>query len=134
MAGNPFDFAKPIIKFKKLDDDGKGKENKPYTHDEVMAALAVLHKMIHAQAEHYGGMNGKLLQAGVVEGSLLQQVSSAEFIVESGDELEDKLQEMYKAANDLLRRIAGLEDRGAIQMLVKLINSITNAVQLAQKT
>jgi len=63
----PSDFAAPEIEFKKLDDlPGKGK-GKPYTADEIMRAMKVLHKMIHAQAKHYGGKNSKLLQAGIAE-------------------------------------------------------------------
>jgi hypothetical protein len=61
-------FAKPEIEFKKLDDlPGKG-FGKPHTAAAVMAAMKVLHKMLHAQAAAYGGEDSKLLAAGIAEG------------------------------------------------------------------
>jgi len=63
----PSNFAAPEIKFKKLDDlPGKGK-GKPHTAAEIMHAMKILHRMIHAQAEKYGGKDSKLLPAGIAE-------------------------------------------------------------------
>jgi hypothetical protein len=62
---NASDWAPPEIDFDKLDDLPKGR---PHTQQEVMAALKVLFKMIHAQARAYGGKNSKLLPVGIAEG------------------------------------------------------------------
>lgn len=60
----PSDFQPPVIQFKKLDDLPPGRPN---TSDEVMRAMTVLHKMLHAQSEAYGGKDSKLLAAGIAE-------------------------------------------------------------------
>jgi len=61
--GNPFDFAEPVVKFKKLDDLPK----KPNSTAGVDKAMKALHKMVHAQAHAYGGKHGKLLPVGIAE-------------------------------------------------------------------
>jgi hypothetical protein len=101
--GNPFDFAKPVIKFDKLDDLPK----KPHTPEEVIKALQVLHKMVHAQADHYGGKNGKLLPAQIAEQSILAQLVGL-----SGDLQEaelDAAELVEQAAQDLVQHL-GDED------------------------
>jgi hypothetical protein len=64
-------WAKAEIDFDKLDDMPK----KPYTPEDIMAALKILNKMVHLQAHAYGGKESKLLPVGIAEGSLLKQVS-----------------------------------------------------------
>ncbi len=76
QEGSPSNFSKPEIKFDKLDDlPNKGK-GKPYTAAEIMKDMKVLNHMLHKQAEHYGGEDTKLLQAGIAEGSLLKHVDA----------------------------------------------------------
>lgn len=65
LEGSPSDFAPTEIKFKKLDD--LPKNGKAYTPAEIMAAMKVLHKMVHAQADAYGGKRSKLLPVGIAE-------------------------------------------------------------------
>lgn len=87
----PFDFSKSKIKFKKLDDlPNKGK-GKPYTPDQIMKAMAVLHKMIHKQAEYYGGEDSKLLPAGIAE----EAPSFKQFLVIYEDAQEQHRKELY---------------------------------------
>jgi hypothetical protein len=61
---SPSDFAPAIIKFKKLDSLPRGTV---HSSDDVMKAMVVLHRMIHAQAQAYGGKNSKLLPVGIAE-------------------------------------------------------------------
>lgn len=70
---SPSDFAKSEILFKLLDDLPKGK---PYTHDEIMDAMKILFKMVHAQSDAYGGKNSKLLPAGIAERITFKQYLS----------------------------------------------------------
>jgi hypothetical protein len=94
--GNPFDFAKPVIKFNKLDDLPK----KPHTPQEVIAALKVLHKMVHAQADHYGGKHGILLPAQISEESLLSSLMN---LKNEADEAKlDAELDLEEAAEDLM--------------------------------
>lgn len=74
--GNPFDFAAPVVKFKKLDDLPK----KPHSAKDVQKAMHALHKMVHAQAHSYGGKNGKLLPVGITELKLGAKKSNDDFI------------------------------------------------------
>ena len=67
---SPSNWAKPIIKFDKLDDLPK----KPYTPEEIMAAMKILYRQVHAQSEAYGGKDSKLLPVGIAE-SLHRQVA-----------------------------------------------------------
>lgn len=80
--GSPSDFAPSEIEFNKLDDLPNKGLGKPHTPEQIMAAMRVLHKMIHKQAEHYGGKDSKLLPAGIAE-SLLMQVNTLVSILES---------------------------------------------------
>lgn len=71
--GNPFNFAKSDHQFQKLDDLPK---DKPHSIDAVMKAMKALNHMLHKQAEHYGGKDTKLTQAGIAEGSLIRRAAS----------------------------------------------------------
>jgi hypothetical protein len=65
----PSDFAEPEEEFKsyKKLDDLPPRGAKLNSKDDVMKAMAVLHRMIHAQAKAYGGKNSKLLPVGIAE-------------------------------------------------------------------
>lgn len=111
--GNPFDFAKPVIKFDKIDDMPK----KPHTYETVMKALRALHKMVHAQAEHYGGKHGKLLPAQIAETTLLGQLIN----------LQQEREEAMLDASDLFEQAAvefvnGLSDED-LKRFGKLLNA-----------
>lgn len=130
---SPSNFAKSEIKFDKLDDlPNKGK-GKPHTSDEVMKAMAVLHKMIHAQAQHYGGKESKLLPAGIAEGSLMQQVSSfeEEHLSEAIGKLDHELDMAYKIANKLIKHFR--HDEEGMKLLLALIGHINTALEEAHK-
>lgn len=65
---SPSEFAPPepeFAEYKKLDD--LPKNGKVHTAAEIMKAMAVLHRMVHAQAKAYGGKNSRLLAAGIAE-------------------------------------------------------------------
>lgn len=130
MSGNPFDFAAPEVEFKKLDDlPGKGK-GKPNTAADIMKAMAVLHKMIHAQAAAYGGKNSKLLPAGIAEGSLLQQVSAfeEEYLSEDKSKIDFELEKAYKIASALVHVLAKNKDEDSLKKVLDLIAHINAAL------
>ncbi len=132
---SPSDFAPPEIEFNKLDDlPNKGK-GKPHTAADIMKAMAVLHKMIHAQAKHYGGKESKLLPAGIAEGSLLKQVAAyeQEHLSEDLSDLDHELEAAYTCANTLVRHFAKLHDDEGMQILLKLIGHINSALAEVHK-
>jgi hypothetical protein len=63
LEGSPSKFSAPTIDFKALSD----LPAKPHTSLEVLQAMLVLHKMIHAQTVAYGGEHSKLLPAGITK-------------------------------------------------------------------
>jgi hypothetical protein len=127
----PSDFAKPEVEFNKLDDLPKGRPN---TAAEVMKAMAVLHKMIHAQAKHYGGKNSRLLPAGIAEGSLLQQVSAyeeehlSEADTEADTEVDAELDKAYACAQKLMHHMAKKHDEDGMIMVLELIKHVNRAL------
>lgn len=82
--GNPFDFAEPVVKFKKLDDLPK----KPNSIADVDKAMKALHKMVHAQAHAYGGKHGKLLPVGITESVKTPTQVAADLLKTAPSELE----------------------------------------------
>lgn len=117
---SPSNFAAPEVKFNKLDDlPGKGK-GKAYSPAEIMKAMKVLHKMIHAQAKAYGGKHSKLLAAGIAEGSLLQSVANTELVED--DTVDQAMDEAYTAIEQL-QELGTDEDA-----LLALITSLTKAI------
>lgn len=124
----PSDFAKPEFEFNKLDDlPNKGK-GKPHTADAIMKAMAVLHKMIHAQAKHYGGKDSKLLPAGIAEGSLMQQVAAfeEEYISEKSNVIDSEIEAAYRIANSLIKHMG--DDEEGMHKLLDLIKHINRAL------
>lgn len=127
---SPSDFAAPEIEFKKLDDlPGKGL-GKAYTPDQIMAAMKVLHKMIHAQAKAYGGKNSKLLAAGIAEGSLLQTVTSAKLTDVVEESIDDEMEAAYQTATELQKH---LTDETSMKLVLKLIKHINTALAQTAK-
>ena len=98
-------WAKAEIDFDKLDDMSK----KPYTPEDIMAALKILNKMVHLQAHAYGGKNSKLLPVGIAEGSLLKQVSSISEAFTS-----DIKPAKLRATNSTYKAVAHIGDRDII--------------------
>ena len=127
--GTPSDFSKSVIKFKKLDDLPKGA---PHTADEVMKAMAVLHKMIHMQAQKYGGKKSKLLPAGIAENSLLQQVSLCEEDLDEGiSKIDHSLDAAYRTANTLMKRLE--QDQKSMVLVLNLLKHLSAAIDEAHK-
>lgn len=126
---SPSDFAKPEIKFKKLDDlPNKGK-GPAYSPSDIMTAMKALHKMIHAQAAAYGGPHSKLLPAGIAETSLLKSVVNGE--PETLDEgIDNELEAAYQVATDLQKQ---LKDDADMKLVLKLIGHVNKALSLASK-
>jgi hypothetical protein len=127
-SGNPFDFAAPVVKFKKLDDLPKGKPN---TADQVMQAMKALYKMVHAQAHAYGGTHGKLLPVGIAENSLLKQFEIISETDEPADELGNELDEAYEQVNTLVDHFSEQGDEEGMKLVLKMITHITKAVDLS---
>ena len=127
---SPSNFAEPEIKFNKLDDlPGKGL-GKPHTPDQIMAAMKVLHKMIHAQARAYGGKNSKLLPAGIAEGGLMKSIANAELVDVLEESVDSEMELAYRTATDLQKI---LKDKESVQLVLKLIGHINKALDLATK-
>lgn len=122
---SPSDFAKSEIKFDKIDDLPKG--GKAATADQIMAAMRVLHKMIHAQAHAYGGKNSKLLPAGIAE-SLLKSVANVQLDEVSMASVDDDLEAAYMCCNRLQRRI---NDEESMELLLDIIRHINSALAKA---
>lgn len=127
--GSPSDFAKPEIKFKKLDDlPNKGK-GPAYSPSDIMIAMKALHKMIHAQAAAYGGPHSKLLPAGIAETSLLKSVVNGE--PETLDEgIDSELEAAYQVATSLQEQLKNSDD---MKLVLKLIGHVNKALSLASK-
>lgn len=123
---SPSDFAKSEIKFNKIDDLPKG--GKAATADQIMHAMRVLHKMIHAQAHAYGGKNSKLLPAGIAEGSLLKSVTNGRLDEVSTASVDDDLETAYMCCNRLLRRLEDEESKEILLDIIKHINSSLSKV------
>lgn len=62
---SPSNWAPAEIEFHKLDALPK----KPHDKKTIQQAMKVLHRMVHKQAEKYGGNDSKLLPAGIAEGA-----------------------------------------------------------------
>lgn len=101
---NASKWAAPEIPFDKMDDMPK----KPYTPADIMAALKILYKQVHAQSDAYGGKDSKLLPVGIAEGSLLQQVS---IISEAFD---SNIQAKLRVTNETYKAIARIGERDII--------------------
>lgn len=123
----PSDFAKSDIKFDKIDDLPKGKVA---TADQIMAAMRVLNKMIHAQAKAYGGKNSKLLPAGIAEGTLLQSVAMQLDEEGTNASVSDDLEAAYMCCNRLQRRIKG--DEESLMLLLDIIKHVNSALAKAR--
>lgn len=127
---NPFDFAEPTIKFKKLDDLPK----KPHSMADIDAAMKVLHKMVHAQAHAYGGKHGKLLPAGIAEGltpgeeKRRQELYGRwkELINMSADSIENFVKQQTLAARKDPKKYPGMKPAAAAAM------GISSGVQSAK--
>lgn len=116
---SPSDWAKPVVKFKKLDDLPKGK---PSTGDQVMAAMRALFKMVHLQSDMYGGKNSKLLPVGIAEQSLLKSFQQLDEI--STASVDDELEAAYMACNRLRRRISELDDQESMDLLLDVVTHL----------
>lgn len=125
---SPSDFAKPVVKFDKLDDLPK----KAHTPDAIMAAMKALHKMIHAQAKHYGGKHSKLLPAGIAENSLLKSIANGdpEELMEDG--IDNTFEDAYLACSNLQKRLS--HDQESMDMLLAIIEHVNKAFSLANKS
>lgn len=122
----PSDFAEQPVKFKKLDDlPGKG-FGKPHTAAEVMAAMKVLHQMIHAQAKAYGGKNSKLVPAGITETSLLKSVTQLDEIATA--DVDENLETAYMCCNRLVRHLSTKGDEDGLELVLDVIKHINSAL------
>lgn len=108
---------------KKLDDLPKGKPN---TYDEVMKALAALHKGVLKQAALYGGKNSKLFIPQVVEDelSLLKSVAMYE------QDEEDTLEFFDKHFEALADHLKNKGDDKALSLLRDALRSLTDVITL----
>lgn len=120
---SPSNWALSTIKFKKLDDLPKGK---PHTSDAIMAAMRVLHRMIHAQAIAYGGKKSKLLPVGIAETSLLSQVSQLDEI--STASVDDNLEAACMCCNRLQRHLASRDDAEGMELLLDVFNYVNSSL------
>lgn len=123
----PSDWAKPVVKFKKLDDLPKGA---PSTGDQVMAAMRMLFKMVTKQSDMYGGKNSKLLPVGITETSLLKSFQNLDEI--STASVDDEMEAAYMACNRLRRRVAELGDDEAMNLLLDVVQHINIALAKTQ--
>lgn len=113
--------------FKKLDDLPKGKPN---TYDEVMKAMAELHKGVLKQAAMYGGKNSKLFIPQVVETSLLQRVTAGEQLDESDCDEAGRLMDVAQGkASALAKHLEESGDGKALGMLGALMKIISSAMK-----
>lgn len=125
---SPSDFAKPEIKFKKL---ASLPSDKPYSFADVMAAMKVLHKMIHAQAKAYGGKGSKLLQAGIAESALLKSIVNDDTEELLAEGIDDELDKAYAACIELQKHMDG--DDKAMELLLDIIRHVNSALALFSK-
>lgn len=119
----PSDWAKPVVKFKKLDDLPKGD---PSTGEQVMNAMRALFKMVSKQSDMYGGKNSKLLPVGIAENSLLKSFQNLDEV--STASVDDEMEAAYMACNRLRRRIGELSDDEAMQLLLDVVSYINIAL------
>lgn len=127
---SPSNFARPKVRFKRLDDlPNKGK-GAPHTADEIMAAMKVLHRMVHAQAAAYGGEHSKLLPVGIAEGGLLRQVAGGDPTERLEEGVDTELEAAYRTCETLRRRLGG--DKVAMDLLLTVIQRVNRALRLVQ--
>lgn len=115
---------------KKLDD--LPKDNKPATYDEVMAAMAALHKQVLKQAALYGGKKSKLYIPAVVEGSLLQSVnvmSNEDHTFESVDEADRLMDIAHRRAEDLADHLKSKNDSKGLGTMKSLLSALDGAIR-----
>lgn len=119
----PSDWAPAEVEFDKLDDLPKGKPN---TNDQIMNAMRVLHRMIHAQAKAYGGKKSKLLPVGIAETSLLKSVAQLDEIATAG--VDDSLETAYMCCNRLQRHLSNSGDEQGLDLLLDVFKHINSAL------
>jgi len=115
---------------KKLDD--LPKDNKPATYDEVMKAMAELHKQVMKQAAMYGGKKSKLFIPAVVESSLLQSVNgmtAEDFTFESVDEVGRLMDVAHTRAEELADHLKETKDGKGMGMLGNLLKMLGAAMK-----
>lgn len=93
-----------------------------------MAAMKVLHKMIHAQAKAYGGKNSKLLPAGIAEGGLLKGITNAELVDVVEESIDIELEQAYRSLSELQKL---LDNEQAMKLLLKIIKHVNTALKHA---
>jgi hypothetical protein len=117
----------------KLDDLPK---NKPHSYDDVMKALDRLHKGVLKQAALYGGKNSKLFIPQVVEGSLLQLITTNEAkskIEGDLDEIDRRLSNMRDHVEHLASHLRSRRDEAGLQKLAYVLISLTAAISISSK-
>jgi hypothetical protein len=107
---------------KKLDDLPKGKPN---TYDDVMRALAVLHKGVLKQAALYGGKNSRLHIPQVVEGSLLRSIENCVDMQEPNLLIEESMIDLNFKIEKLSEHLFKTGDRSGLKLLIDAIDEIT---------
>lgn len=113
----------------KLDDLPKGK---PHSYEDVMKAMAVLHKLVLKQAAAYGGKNSKYLPAHVVEGgSLLQSFEEEHFDpLYEGDEVDRLMDIVHSQAESLADHLKKMDDKVGMNKLggmLKMLGAASGA-------
>lgn len=119
---SPHKFAKSKIKFNKIDD--LPKDGIPASQEQVMRAMSVLYKMIHAQSLAYGGKNSKLLPAGIAE-SLLKSVTNVQPEISEAS-IGDDLDAAYMCCDRLQRRLGG--DEESVMLLLDTLVHVNRAL------
>lgn len=115
-----------MSEFKKLDDLPKGKPN---SYEEVMKAMAELHKLVLKQSEAYGGKKSKYIPAHVVEGSLLKTITGyEEEELFEGAEVDRLLGIAHDKAEALIDHLRSKDDEKAMGMLGGLLRMIGAAM------
>lgn len=109
---------------KKLDDLPTGK---PHSYEDVMKAMAELHKLVLKQSAAYGGKNSKYLPAHVVEGSLLKQFSDFDDIYE-GNEVDRLLDIAREHVKDLAAYLKAKKDTEGLSKLGNTLKMIGAAI------
>lgn len=113
--------------FNKLDD----LPEKPHSYEDVMKALAVLHKLVLKQAAAYGGKNSKYIPAHVVETSLLKSVTSS--ILYESDEVQKFLELAHKSTENLADYLKKNNDKEAMGMLFSILKFQGLAISASKK-
>lgn len=117
--------------FKKLDDLPKGE---PHSYEDVMKAMAELHKLVLKQSEAYGGKNSKYIPAQVLEGSLFQEISTLEQQVnEDADRVGSLMDIAQSKAEELAGHLKGSKDTKALSLLGQTLKFIGLALSQNKK-